>query len=75
MNPHQLGLISADVISAIAIVGTFAGLLPPMAALAAVIWYTVQIWESDTVQTFVRGRRHVLRRKRLRKHNASTKSN
>lgn len=44
----------ADTISAGAILGTFLGVLPPLAALAATIWYLVQIWESHTVQKWVR---------------------
>jgi sterol desaturase/sphingolipid hydroxylase (fatty acid hydroxylase superfamily) len=44
----------ADTISAGAILGSFMGLLPPVAALAATIWYAVQIWESHTVQKWWR---------------------
>lgn len=44
----------ADTISAGAILGTFLGILPPLAALAATLWYLVQIWESHTVQKWVR---------------------
>ncbi len=44
----------ADTISAGAILGTFVGLLPPLAAFVATIWYLVQIWESATVQKWVR---------------------
>lgn len=41
---------SFDALSASAIVATFAGLLPPLAGLAGLIWYAIQIWESKTVQ-------------------------
>lgn len=44
----------ADTISAGAIVGAFMGILPPIAALAATVWYGVQIWESHTVQKWWR---------------------
>lgn len=59
----------ADTISAGAILGTFLGYMPPLAALAAIIWYAVQIWESHTVQKWwrlhVRRRRtHAIRRHR-----------
>lgn len=40
--------------AAAAIVATIAGYLPAIAALAAIIWYAVQIWESKTVQKWVR---------------------
>lgn len=33
-----------------AVLGSIAGILPPLAALAAAIWYAIQIWESKTVQ-------------------------
>ncbi len=58
-------------ISFVAIVGSFAGILPPLAALCAMLWYAIQVWESDTVQTWLKGHRHVRRRHRLRaKHRA-----
>jgi len=60
----------ADTISAVAIVGAFAKVLPPIAALVATIWYAVQIWESHTVQKWarlhLRGRRT---HRSLRRHN------
>ena len=40
-----------------AIVSTFAGWAPPIAATIAFIWYTIQIYESATVQTWLRNRR------------------
>lgn len=49
---------TVDTVSALAIVGAFAGLLPPLAALGALIWYTIQIWESKTVQGWITKRRH-----------------
>lgn len=44
-------------LSSAAIVGTIFGLFPPIAAVAAFIWYMVQLWESKTVQRWVRQRR------------------
>lgn len=55
---------SIDFISALAIAGTFAQLLPPLAALAGIIWYAIQIFESKTIQQWVKTRDH---RKRLRR--------
>lgn len=43
-----------DTISAGAIIGTLIGLLPAFAALAGILWYAIQIWESKTVQKRVR---------------------
>lgn len=52
MNTRAL-LHLVDSVSAAAILGTLAGWLPPLAALAAIVWYAVQIWESKTVQAWV----------------------
>ncbi len=60
----------ADTISAGAILGTFAGYLPPLAALVATVWYIVQIWESHTVQKWVRlHMRHRRTYRSLKRHN------
>jgi hypothetical protein len=66
---HQSAILAVDLVSAAAILGTLAGVLPPLAALGAVVWYAIQIFESDTVQVWLKGHRHVIRKKRLqRKH-------
>jgi hypothetical protein len=56
---------SADTISAGAIVASFLGWLPPIAAIAAILWYVIQIYESRTFQKWVR-----LQRRRRRQHQA-----
>lgn len=66
-DQHQLALITADIVSALAILGVFAGFLPPLAAGMAMFWYAIQVWESDTVQSWVKGHRHVARRRRVRR--------
>ncbi len=53
--------------AAAAIVGTFVGWLPALAALIAGCWYLVQIYESKTVQVWVRDRR-VRKLARLQAH-------
>lgn len=40
-----------------AVVSTIFGWLPPAAALIALIWYVIQIYESATVQKWIRTRR------------------
>lgn len=42
----QLG----DAVSIITVVGTLAELLPAMAAVLTIIWTSIRIWETDTVQ-------------------------
>lgn len=44
-------------LSTTAIVGTLAGVFPPIAAVAAFIWYSLQIYESQTVKKFFARRR------------------
>lgn len=39
------------------IVSTIFGWLPPIAAAVALLWYFIQIYESTTVQTWLRARR------------------
>lgn len=60
----QLLPIAGDIVSAGAIIGAFAHMLPSVAALGAVVWYAVQIWDSRPVQTWLRLHRHKQRRKR-----------
>ena len=48
-NTHPISKIG-DTISAGAIVATFFGYLPYIAAIAGFIWYCIQIWESRTIQ-------------------------
>jgi len=42
-----------DGITALAVLGTLVGYLPPLAALATLIWTSIRIWETDTVQRVV----------------------
>lgn len=44
-------------VSLAAIGGALMGLLPSIAAVAALIWYMLEIYESRTIQKFVRARR------------------
>lgn len=62
---HRLVNYSVDVLSVGAILGTLAGYLPAIAAFGAIVWYAIQIYESKTVQAWLRIRRHRARRKRL----------
>ena len=65
MDEHVNAILKAgDTISALAVITTLAGFLPPIAAVFAMLWYAVQIFESDTVQRLLRKRKAA--RKRLR---------
>jgi len=42
-----------DSVSIATVVGTLAGILPAIAALFTIIWTSIRIYESDTVQKFI----------------------
>lgn len=65
MNDHDtsiyfVGWVLGHVASTAAIIAVLAGWLPPLAAAIALIWYVIQIAESDTY-------RKLQSRRRLRK--------
>lgn len=58
--------ILGDFASVLAILGAIGGYLPPIAALIAVLWYLLQIWESQTVQGWWVTHNHKAKLRRLR---------
>lgn len=67
INPTHPAVIVADIGSVMLIVGAWMSLIPSLAALAALVWYLVQIWESKTVVGWRRKReQHRESLKRLR---------
>ena len=42
-----------DSASIATVVGTLAGILPAIAAIFTIVWTTIRIYESDTVQKFI----------------------
>ena len=56
-NPPDLSHVVGHLVSAGAILGAIIGYLPAVAALVGVVWYLVQLYESHTVQRYLRGRR------------------
>lgn len=58
----DLGHLTGHLVSLGAIVGVVAGVLPALAALGAVIWYCIAIYETKTFQSW-RRRRHARRGK------------
>ena len=63
--PYSPTTVVGDVISAGAIVGTFLGYFPIIAAFAGFVWYSIQIWESRTIQHWWRNRVEIKRAKKL----------
>jgi hypothetical protein len=43
-----------DVLSVITVIGTLVEMLPSIAALFTIIWTGIRIWETDTVQRWVK---------------------
>jgi len=43
-----------DGITAAAVLGTLVGYLPPLAALATLVWTTIRIYETETVQKLIK---------------------
>jgi hypothetical protein len=55
MNDQQ-GTIkhAVDALSVMTVVGTLIDMLPSIAALFTIIWTVIRIWETDTVQKWVK---------------------
>ena len=65
MTDHSHLVAAANVISLGAIFGSFMGVITPLAAIAALLWYALQIYESKLVQDWVHHRRKLARHKRI----------
>lgn len=46
-----------DALSITTVIGTIAGYLPAIAALATLIWTAIRIWETKTVQGWIKRRK------------------
>ena len=44
-----------DGLSVVTVVGTIGDLLPPMAALFTIIWTSIRIYETKTIQRLIHG--------------------
>jgi hypothetical protein len=43
-----------DAISIVTVLGTLAQILPSIAAAFSIVWTVIRIWETKTVQTFIK---------------------
>lgn len=48
----------ANIVSGVTIISALTAIIPPVAAIVAVIWYVIQIKESTTYQGWLAKRRH-----------------
>jgi len=55
MDDHTKHLV--DTASVATVVGTLAGILPAIAALFTIVWTAIRIYESKTVQDFLKRRK------------------
>jgi hypothetical protein len=55
MNEHTKAIVDASSLAVVA--GTLFEWLPAVAALASLIWTVIRIYETDTVQRWIAGRR------------------
>jgi hypothetical protein len=46
-----------DAVSVFTVLATLAAWLPPLAALFTIVWSSIRIWESKTVQNWIKRRR------------------
>jgi hypothetical protein len=52
---HETIKQAADAVSIVTVVGTLMNALPAIAALASLIWSVIRIWETKTVQDWIKG--------------------
>lgn len=55
MDEHTKTLV--DTASVATVLGTLAGILPAIAALFTIVWTAIRIYESRTVQDFLKRRK------------------
>ena len=57
MNMEEPTKQIIDTLSFATVLGTISAILPPLSALFTIIWVSIRIWETDTVQELT-GRKH-----------------
>ena len=54
---EQYAKSTGDIVSISTVIATLAGWLPALAALASLVWTAIRIYETDTVQKWVKSRK------------------
>jgi hypothetical protein len=56
MTPHIDDTVKhiADAASVVTVIGTLAGILPAVAALFTIVWTGIRIYETETVQKWIK---------------------
>jgi hypothetical protein len=52
-TPAETTKHAIDAVSVVTVVGTLNDILPPLAALFTIVWTSLRIYESDTVQKLI----------------------
>jgi len=53
-DQHETVKYAVDALSIATVIGTLADMLPAIAALFTIVWTGIRIWETDTVQKWVK---------------------
>ena len=53
MNMEEPTKQIIDTLSFATVLGTISAILPPLSALFTIIWVSIRIWETDTVQELI----------------------
>jgi hypothetical protein len=56
MSPeqHEASKHIIDAVSIVTVLGTLAQILPAIAAVLSIVWTVIRIWETKTVQNFIK---------------------
>ena len=58
MTDHpDIGKYVIDILSVVTVVGTIVNVLPAIAAIFTILWTTIRIYETDTVQNILKKRK------------------
>jgi hypothetical protein len=53
LDQHEVTKHAVDALSVLTVLGTLMETLPAIAALFTIIWTSIRIWETKTVQKFI----------------------
>ncbi len=51
---NEQAKLVTDALSVATVVGTLVDVLPALAALFTIVWTSIRIWETKTVQSFIK---------------------
>lgn len=54
MNNHEAAKNVMDAVSVVTVIGTLAQVLPAIAAAFTIVWTVIRIYETKTVQSFLK---------------------